>query len=159
MFGQLYLDCNVMRDRRCMLSIAVVLAMVAKTLELFLTPKGRLMLTSTPCNVPAVRRFPGLQWSDLQIILLPPSWQQPARKSHVLTGLLPEDLSITSAHDRHEPHSQAAETSTAGTFSQRSPQVGRREVQEETSTFQCGDGPGAHPAALTSSQGKKERNL
>lgn len=44
----------------------------------------------------------------------------------------------------------------AGTFGERSPQVGVWEVQEETSVFQCRDVPGAHPAALTLSQGKKE---
>lgn len=114
------------------------------------------MLTSTPCNCSAVRMSPGLWRSDLQILLLLPSWQRPPRKSCVLPRLLPKDLSIANTHDRYKPHARAAESSAAGTFGERSPQVGVWEVQEETSVIQCRDVLGAHPAALTLSQGKKE---
>lgn len=141
-----------------MLCIAAVLAMLAKTPELFLSPREHLTLTSMPCNGSAVRRFPVLRGSDLQILLLLPCWKQPTRKSHILTGLPPKDLPIASTCDRHEPHGRAASSSAAGTFGQRSRQVSGQEVQEEISVFQCGDVAKAHPAALTSSQGKKERN-
>lgn len=79
--GQLYLDCKVMRGDCCTFSIAVVLPMLANTPELFLSSKKCLTLTSTPCNGSAGRRSPGLWASDLQILLLQPSWQWFARKN------------------------------------------------------------------------------
>lgn len=158
--GQLYLDCKVMRGDCCTFSIAVVLPMLANTPELFLSSKKCLTLTSTPCNGSAGRRSPGLWASDLQILLLQPSWQWFARKRCILTGLLHKDLLITSTHDRCEPLGWAEESSTAGTFKEWSLKDHYRAgVQEETSAFQHGDALGPDPATLTSSQGKEERNL
>lgn len=116
-FGQLYLDCKVIGDYHRMLSIVVILAMLAKPPELYLFPRECLTLSSTPCNGSAVRRSPGLRGSDLQILLLLlPSWQRPAMKSQILTGLPPKDLSTTTTHDRCEPHGRAAESCAAGTL-------------------------------------------
>lgn len=121
----------------------------------------------SPCNASkSTRAFPfprgtlnvqfPLQWLCSQKVL----WVTGIRPTNppppaLLTGLPPKDLSISSAHDRQEPHGQAAESSTAGTLEQQTPQVGGHEVEEETSALQCRDVPGQHPAALTSKSRKK----
>lgn len=66
MFGQLQVDCKWMGDHHCMLSIAVALAVLGLTPELFPFLQGTLM----PYNGSAVRRSSGLQGADLQILFL-----------------------------------------------------------------------------------------
>lgn len=66
-------------DHRCMLSVAVVLAMLAKPPEFFLSLKERLAVTPMPCNGSTVRKSPRLQGSDLQILILLSSWQRPGK--------------------------------------------------------------------------------
>lgn len=114
-FGRLYLDCKVIGDHRCTPSVAVVLAMLAKTSELFLSLRECLTLTSTPCNGSAIRRSPGLPGSDLQILLLLSSGKQPWEKAVSWQVSHPKTYPSL-APDTHEPHSQAAESSAAGTF-------------------------------------------